>query len=202
MPALRRIIGLAERNDLTELLAAVQDGRKGATDRLFEAVYLELRELARRRMKDEPAGHTLQATALVHEAYLRLVSAPDSWQNRWHFFAAAAQSMRRILIDRARRVQRLKHGGGQAREDPEVLDAIAIPENLSPDDVLILDEALTDLEKRDARMAEVVKLRFFAGLEFDEVARVLNLSSSTVKSDWAYARAWLHSRLRPDGLGG
>lgn len=189
---------MTERDDFTRLLAEVQDGQKGATDRLFEAVYHELREMARGRMQNEPAGHTLQPTALVHEAYLRLLQSPGSWQNRAHFFGAAAESMRRILIERARRVQRLKRGGGQPRAGAEELDQVAMPEGLSPDDLLELDTALGELEATDPRKAEVVKLRFFAGLTIEEMADVLQVSAGTVKNDWTFARAWLHTRLRPD----
>lgn len=198
-PRARKGARLTERDDLTRLLAEVQDGQKGATDRLFEAVYQELREMARGRMRNEPAGHTLQPTALVHEAYLRLLQSPGSWQNRWHFFAAAAESMRRILIERARRVQRLKRGGGQERADADELERVAMPEGLSTDEILVLDSALGELEATDPRKAEVVKLRFFAGLSIEEMADVLQVSASTVKNDWTFARAWLHRRLRPDG---
>lgn len=179
----------------------MQDGRKGATDRLFEAVYHELRAMARQRMQNEPAGHTLQPTGLVHEAYLRLLQGAPSWQNRWHFFAAAAESMRRILIERARRVQRLKRGGDQERVDAEEIDRVAMPEGLSADELIALDTALGELEASDPRKAEVVKLRFFAGLSIEEMAEVLQVSPSTVKNDWTFARAWLHGRLRPDEPG-
>ena len=186
---------MAEGEDVTQLIAAVQDKQAGAADRLLEAVYEELRRLARQRLAGESPGQTLQATALVHEAYLRLVDSRVAWQNRWHFFAAAAEAMRRILIDRARWKSRIRHGGEYDRVDFEMAEGIAIESGLDPDELLSLDEALNDLESYDARKAAVVKLRYFAGLEVAEVAEALEVSPATVKNDWAFARAWLRGRM-------
>jgi RNA polymerase sigma factor (TIGR02999 family) len=196
------------RETVTRLLAEVEVGKPPDSNRhqqLFEAVYPELRRFAANIMRGERVNHTLQPTALVHEAYLRLLQpgdTPSAWENRRHFFGAAAEAMRRILIERARRYGRIKHGGEQQRVDAEAMDDVAIDVGLSPDEILALDSSLEALEARDPRKAEVVKLRFFAGLEIKEVAEVLNVSPNTVKNDWAFARAWLHERLRPDGRDG
>ena len=175
----------------------------GSSEDLLPQVYEELRRLARARLAREAPGLTLQPTALVHEAYLRLAGDGKDrrWDRRGHFFAAAAIAMRRILVERARRVRRLRHGGGQVQVelDPEA------PAATSPlDDVLAVDQALDELEQFDARKAHVVMLRYFAGLTVEETADAMGLSAATVKNEWAFARAWLHRVLgpRPDASEG
>jgi RNA polymerase sigma factor (TIGR02999 family) len=172
----------------------MEQGDHGA-DRLFPLVYDELRKLAARKMAQEKPGQTLQATALVHEAYLRLVSGggAQGWDGRTHFFAAAAEAMRRILIEKARRKKRLKHGGQLERAD---VDVVELPLPLPDDDLLALDEALNRLQAVDSRAAEVVKLCFFAGLTQAQAARELGLSLSTAERLWAFARAWLFREIR------
>jgi RNA polymerase sigma factor (TIGR02999 family) len=186
-------------SEVTRILSAVDQGDPEAAERLLPLVYDELRKLASDRIAREKPGQTLQATALVHEAYLRLVDTDkvQRWNSRGHFFAAAAEAMRRILVERARHKHSLKAGGGRQRED--------LPEVESPDagpniDLLALNEALEKLEHQDRRRAEVVKLRFFAGLTIEETALALNISTSTADTDWAYARCWL--RLEMEGLKG
>lgn len=175
---------------ITQLLQEISAGDAAAAEQLLPLVYDELRALARQRMAHEPV-QTLQATALVHEAYLRLIKNPDlRWDHRGHFFAAAAEAMRRILIERARRQRRMKHGGELKRvdlTDPGAFD--------DPDNLLDLDAALNRLEALDARMARVVKLRFFAGLSLAEVAQALALNRRTVSRDWQAARAWLFKEM-------
>jgi RNA polymerase sigma factor (TIGR02999 family) len=162
---------------------------------LLPQVYEELRRLAAWRLATEPAGQTLQPTALVHEAWLRLhAGAPAVWANRAHFFAAAAEAMRRILIDNARRKQAIRHGGGLHRTALE-LDALAIGSETPDDELLAVHEALDALAAHDARKAELVKLRYFAGLTLEETAAALDLSERTAKRDWAYARAWLFREI-------
>jgi RNA polymerase sigma factor (TIGR02999 family) len=178
---------------VTDLLDRVRAGQAHAAEALLPIVYSELRKLARARLARERPGQTLQATALVHEAYLRLVGDADpSWENRGHFFAAAAEAMRRILIERARRYAAEKHGGGQNRVtlSEEIAATIGTAEEL-----LALDLALTRLEQRDFQMATVVKLRYFAGLEVEETAQALGTSSRTVNRLWTAARAWLAQEL-------
>lgn len=186
--------------DLTKLLDAAAAGDPKAAAELLPLVYDELRKLAAARMAAEKPGQTLQATALVHEAYVRLVGGEQTrgWDGRGHFFAAAAEAMRRILVDRARHKQTEKAGGGLRRVE---LDDVE-PALVEPDcDVLLaLDEALRQLEAKDARKAELVKLRFFAGLTAEEAAAALRVSTSTAEKDWAYARSWL--RLAIDRLSG
>ena len=180
--------------DVTQILDALGQGDERAATRLLEAVYDELRTLAAQRLAKERPGQTLQPTALVHEAWLRLQgNGAGSFENRGHFFGAAAEAMRRILIESARRKGRLKHGGGRQREalDPDVL--VVAPASI---DVLALDEALAQLEGEDERKARIVALRFFAGLSLAESAVVLGISRATAERDWAYARAWLFDALR------
>jgi RNA polymerase sigma factor (TIGR02999 family) len=185
-------------SDVTRLLTAIDQGDPRAAELLLPLVYGELRRLATARLAREAPGQTLQATALVHEAYLRLVDdgQPQDWNGRGHFFAAAAEAMRRILVERARHKQSLKAGGGRRRQElPDIELAVAGPcLNL-----LALNEALTRLEQQDRRRADLVKLRFFAGLTIAEAARVLGVSESTADNDWAYARSWL--RLEIEGRG-
>ena len=163
---------------------------------LLPLVYAELRELARRKMYHEPAGHTLHTTDLVHEAYVRLAASDVKWDNRRHFFAAAAEAMRRILIERARKHARLKHGGGRQKVD---LDAAEIAAPAIGEDVLAIDEALKRLEQRDPARSAVVSLRYFAGLTIDQTAEVLGISPATVSDHWAYARAWLYREVSEGG---
>lgn len=185
---------------VTLLLKAASAGDPQAGEALLPVVYEELRQLARRRMANEPAGHTLQPTALVHEAYLRLVGGGgDPWENRKHFFGAAAQAMRRILIERARRYGRLKHGGDREREVFHE-DGLAVgggsSEAVDPAELLALNEALKELEVKDPRMAQIVLLRFFAGLGVEETAAAMDISPRTVKREWSVARLWLQNALQ------
>jgi RNA polymerase sigma factor (TIGR02999 family) len=180
-------------NDLTQVLQAIRRGDGRASEELLPLVYNELRQLAMARMAREAAGQTLQATALVHEAWLRMVGAGDrTWQNRAHFFGAAAEAMRRILVENARRKSRLKRGGGQQRLDIEELDLAAA----TPDDkVLLMDEALEQLQKQDPEKARIVVLKFFGGLTNQEVAENLGITERTVERQWAYAKAWLFEKI-------
>jgi RNA polymerase sigma factor (TIGR02999 family) len=185
-------------SDVTRILNAIErgDGEPDtkAADELLPLVYEELRHLAAQQLSREHPGHTLQATALVHEAYLRLVGSEDhSWKSRAYFFGAAAEAMRRILVEHARRKQRPKHGGDCQRVD---LDGRALPVGAPRDDLLALDEALTALAAVDGTKAEVVKLRYFAGLTLEQAAQALDISPTTAKRHWIYAKAWLYGRLR------
>ncbi len=183
--------------EVTQLLEAIDAGKAGATDDLLMLVYGELRSLAASHMRREKPGHTLQATALVHEAYMRLLGSPGTaWTNRSHFFGAAAQAMRRILVERHRRVNAAKRGGNNQKVEAEVLDAITLPgEETDPLDLLALDEALTELEKKDPQMARIVMLRFFAGLSVKETAEAMEISERTVIREWSVARAWLYKQM-------
>jgi RNA polymerase sigma-70 factor, ECF subfamily len=184
------------REDVTEVLAQMRDGDKRAADKLLPLVYDEFRALARHYLAQERANHTLQPTALVHEAYMKLVDQTRvDWQGRSHFFAVAAQAMRRILVDHARARQRDKRGGGRARV---VLDEAVALSPQKDEDVLALDEALERLAKLDARQAKVVELRFFGGMNVDEVAAALGVSKRTIEGDWTFARAWLSRELRSE----
>ncbi len=188
-------------SDVTGILAAIERGDPSAAERLLPLVYDELRKLAAKKLAQEKPGQTLQATALVHEAYLRLVDVEKAqhWNSRGHFFAACAEAMRRILIDNARRKQSRRAGGGLVRQDLDALE-IAIPE--IPEDVLALDEALEKLTATDKTAAELVGLRFFAGLPLAEAAQILGISSRTAERLWAYARAWLHQEIQGNSQGG
>ena len=179
---------------VTQLLARAQAGDREATNELFPLVYDELRQLADRYLSAEARVQTLQPTALVHEAYLRLVGPADQgWENRAHFFGAAARAIRRILIDRARARKRLKRGLGDRPLPLEAAESVAVE---GPDlDVLALDEALQRLSAVDAQTAQVVELRFFGGLGVDETATTLGISPATVAREWAFARAWLHREM-------
>lgn len=180
-------------NEVTRILNAIERGDMKATDELLPIVYEELRLLAAQKLARETPGQTLQATALVHEAYLRLLGdeAP-TWTSRGHFFAAAAEAMRRILVENARRKKRLKHGGDQQRIDLEGAE----PAVDGPcDDLIALDEALGKLAQRDKVKAELVKLRFFAGLTNEQAAAALGISHNTADRYWAYARSWLHVEI-------
>lgn len=185
----------ARPREVTRILAALREGEPRAADELLPVVYEELRGIARRGLAGERAGQTLQATALVHEAWLRLGggdSAAQDWENRRHFFAAAAQAMRRILVDRARRRGRDKRGGGRRRVDLSESVAVEAEPSL---DLVALDAALEELETHDERKFKVVMLRYFTGLSIEETAEALEVSPATVKTDWSYARAWLHREL-------
>jgi len=184
---------------LTHILNAAASGDAEASERLLPLVYAELRKLAEARMAKTPPGNTLQPTALVHEAYLRLAGAEDPhWEGRHHFFGAAARAMRDILVEQARRKSRLRHGGEKRRANID-LDAIAREPDTA--EVLAVDDALEELERVDARSAQVVVLRYFGGLTEAETAAVLGVSESTVVRDWRYARTWLYRRLRSSETG-
>jgi RNA polymerase sigma factor (TIGR02999 family) len=180
-------------SDVTQILQAVQKGDPKAAQQLLPLVYEELRKLAASKMAREAAGHTLQPTALVHEAWLRLVGDPEKeWAGRAHFFGAAAEAMRRILIDKARRRRAVRHGGEQQRVDVEELE-LACP--LPDDQFLAVDEALDKLASTHPRQAELVKLRYFVGMTVQEAAQVLGISVDTAKDDSAHARAWLFREI-------
>jgi RNA polymerase sigma factor (TIGR02999 family) len=180
--------------EITHILSAIEQGDPHAAAQLLPLVYNELRRLAAQRMLHEAPGQTLQATALVHEAYIRLVDVDrvQHWESRAHFFAAAAEAMRRILIERARRKKRLKRGGNRERVDLNDADAVSLA---APDELLIIDEAIAKLAAEDAQAAQLVRLRYFAGLSVEEAAQMCGLSRSTAYEHWAYARAWLHYEL-------
>ena len=184
-------------SEVTRILSALEAGDASAAELLLPVVYEELRKLAAHKLAQEKPGQTLQATALVHEAYLRLVDVDkaQNWQSRAHFFAAAAEAMRRILIDRARRKARSKHGGGRQRLDlNEACSIVQSPSN----ELVALDEALDKLAVEDPGKAELVKLRYFAGLSVENAAEVLGISPATAKRHWAYARAWLYDAIRKE----
>lgn len=181
-----------ETGDITRVMDSLRSGRAGAREELYELVYRDLRAMAGAQMVRERSGHTLQVTALVSEAYLRLAPGGERWENRAHFFGAAARAMRRILVDHARRHQANKRGGDVRRVTFEDL-AVAAEEPQV--DVVALDEALEALAQEYPRLAEVVQLRYFAGLGVTETAGVLGTSPATVKRDWAFARAWLLDRM-------
>ena len=179
---------------VTQVLEAVSAGEEHAAEKLLPLVYEELRKLAAQKMANEAPGQTLQPTALVHEAWLRLVGAEDrGFQNRAHFFGAAAEAMRRILVEKARRKQRLKHGGGQRRIDFSQVDVAAASDD---ETLLAVSDALDKLASHDPPGAELIRLRFFAGLSNAEAGELLGLPERTAKRTWAYARAWLHEELK------
>ena len=182
-------------SDVTLMLKAVENGQTGASEELLPLVYEDLRRLAAARMAGEAAGHTLQPTALVHEAWLRLISdgAPTSWQSRGPFFSAAAPAMRRILVENARRKRRLKRGGGEA---PVNLDDVDVAEQSPNDDILQIHEALTKLEQANPQQAKIVELKFFGGLTNEEVARHLGMAERTVYRQWVCAKARLFRAIR------
>ena len=176
-------------NDVTRILNAIDHGDRHASEELLPLVYEQLRELAARKMAQEAPGQTLQPTALVHEAWLRLVGAQNiQWEGRAHFFGAAAEAMRRILINNARRKRALRHGGGQQRVE---IEAIEIATAVKDDEMLAVDDAIERLSQQDRPKAELVKLIYFVGLTIPEAASILGLSEPTAKRHWAYARAWL-----------
>ena len=185
---------MSDSGDVTRILNSLEQGESHSADELLPLVYDELRKLAAARLAQERAGQSLQATALVHDAWLRLVDVrhQQRWDSRGHFFAAAAEAMRRILVERARRRGRLKHGGEFQRVD--LPDEILIG-NSTCEDVLALDEALTKLESLEPQKAQLVKLRFFAGLTIDQTAEALGISASTADRHWVYAKAWLFREI-------
>jgi RNA polymerase sigma factor (TIGR02999 family) len=187
--------------EVTRILAAIDQGDPQAAEQLLPLVYDELRRLAAQKLAQEKPGQTLQATALVHEAYLRLLGGEQAqnWNSRGHFFSAAAEAMRRILVDNARRKRRPKHGGNQ-KQIP--LDAIALPVEDRLHDLLALDEALSKLARQDPLKAELVKLRYFACLSVEETAACLGIAPITAKRYWAVARAWLYDALSDDEVTG
>jgi RNA polymerase sigma factor (TIGR02999 family) len=193
----RRTAQVDRMTEVTRILLAVEQGDAQAASQLLPVVYDELRKLAAQKLARERPGQTLNATGLVHEAYLRLVDQPkqQDWANRRHFFVAAAEAMRRILIENARRKGREKHGGGRQREQPD-LDGIAAPQ--SDEELLALHEALERFAMHDPVKAKLVELRFFGGLTLEQAAECLNISLSTADRGWRYARAWLYSAMSQD----
>lgn len=185
-------------SDVTRILSQIERGDQQAAEKLLPLVYDELRKLAAARLQQEKPGQTLQATALVHEAYLRLVGSAGSekWDGRGHFFGAAAEAMRRILVESARRKMREKHGGQRTRVELAEGDLIC---RIPSDELVALDEALVQLALEDPQKAKLVELRFFAGFSAEEAAQMLGISTVTAKRHWRYARAWLHHRLAVDG---
>ena len=181
-------------SDVTQILSQIEQGDPSAAEQLLPLIYEELRKLAAAKLAHEKPGQTLQATALVHEAYIRVAnpSAPQAWNSRGHFFGAAAEAMRRILVENARRKHRLKRGGELARES---LEDVPVQCEVPEDELLDLDEALAQLAREDPQKAEVVKLRFFAGLSHEESAQVLGIATVTAKRHWRYARVWLHRQM-------
>ena len=180
-------------NEVTRILDAMQQGDTKAGEQLLPLVYEELRRLAAYKMAGEASGHTLQATALVHEAWLRLAGpSPPNWQNRAHFFAAAAEAMRRILVEHARRKQSLKRGGGAAREE---LHESALVLAAPADELLAVHEALDNLATKDSQAAELVKLRYFVGMTMEEASAAMGLAPRTAARLWTYAKAWLHREI-------
>jgi RNA polymerase sigma factor (TIGR02999 family) len=187
-------------SDVTRILSAIEHGDPHAAEKLLPLVYRELRQLAAQKMAQEAPGQTLQATALVHEAYLRLVgnNGDMRWDHRGHFFAAAAEAMRRILVENARRKRSGKHGGSHRRQEPDA-ESLAAP--VVDEDVLALDAALAKLAARDPFKAKLVELRYFTGLTGDQAAAILGISPSTADRHWVYARAWLRRELTgPDSV--
>lgn len=180
--------------DVTRILSAIEEGDPSAAEQLLPLVYDELRRLATAKMVQENPGQTLQATALVHEAYMRLVDVEKAqhWNSRGHFFRAAAESMRRILIETARRKERIRHGGGQSRVQVDKLDLADVS---ASEDILALDEALQRLSVEEPTVTQVVKLRYFAGLTIEQAAAALGISVRTANRHWAYAKAWLFQEL-------
>ena len=188
-------------SEVTRILSAIEQGDPRAAEQLLPLVYDELRKLAAQRLAQEKPGQTLEATALVHEAYLRLLSEPAdaaayaNWDSRGHFFAAAAEAMRRILIDQARRKQSHKRGGSFRRVDLDAASLLIAPEDDAAEDLLALDEALRQFETEEPSKARLVKLRYFAGLSLPQAAQALGISQATAKRHWVYARSWLYGKL-------
>lgn len=181
-------------SNVTRILFQIESGDPSAAEQLLPLVYEELRKLAAAKLAHEKPGQTLQATALVHEAYLRLVDVEKArqWDSRGHFFAAAAEAMRRILVENARRKLRIRHGGGRKRRDLDQLTAVG---ESTPDELLALDRALTDLSAEEPVVAQLVELRYFAGLTIQQAAEVLGISVRTANRHWAFAKAWLFHEM-------
>ena len=182
-------------DDLTQLLNHASDGGRISADQLLPLVYQKLRQVAAEKMANEAAGHTLQATALVHEAWLRVGGEAQGWQNRWHFFSAAAEAMRRILIDRARSKRAERHGGGLKRVDIDGVDELEIAAPAEESELFEVHESLDRLAALHPQKAELVKLRYFAGLTLPEAAEVLGISTPTAERHWAIARVWLFREI-------
>jgi RNA polymerase sigma factor (TIGR02999 family) len=182
-------------SDVTRILSAIEHGDPHAAEQLLPLVYHELRRLAAHKLAREAPGQTLQATALVHEAYLRLVDVDQAahWSSRGHFFAAAAEAMQRILVENARRKRRIKHGGQFERVEIELAD---LPTRMPPEELLALDEALEQLKQQDPIKAQLVTLRYFGGMTIEQAAAVLGISRVTAHRYWTYVRAWLHQQIR------
>jgi RNA polymerase sigma factor (TIGR02999 family) len=192
LPFLAHSLSITRVSDITSVLHSVDEPQ--VAEKLLPLVYDELRRLATRRMAAQSSDHTLQATALVHEAYLRLLGNGDhTWQNRRHFFAAAAEAMRHILVDRARQKAAVRHGGGLVRLN---LDEVLVASDASDDTVMLVNDALQKLAAHDESAAELVKLRFFAGLTLAQAGEILGFSERTAKRHWAYARAWLYQEIK------
>lgn len=199
-PLCKASYGVRLMTEVSGFFERLSHGDEQAAERLLEVVYAELRALAAAKLAREPAGQTLQPTALVHEAWLRLVNDERrDWKSRRYFFGACAEAMRRILVERARRKQRFRHGGGRERVSEDVIESVPAEDPASAVDILAVDEALAKLAAEDPQKAELVKLRFFAGLTLDQVARTLGLSPATVDRHWAYARAFLHHEVEGGG---
>jgi RNA polymerase sigma-70 factor, ECF subfamily len=179
--------------DITSLLKRLAGGHEDAASELIPVIYRELHSLAKRHLRHERCDHTLQPTALVNEAYIKLVAQRSDWKSRAHFFAVASNLMRRILVDYARRNLRAKRGGGNAKLS---LDEVLLVAPNRPDKMLALDESLTRLEKMDARQARIIELRYFGGLTVDDVAKILDLSPTSVRREWTSAKAWLYGELK------
>ena len=188
-------------HEVTCILCAIEKGDPRAAEQLLPLVYDELRKLAAQKLAQEKPGQTLQATALVHDAYIRLVDNEKAqhWNSRGHFFAAAAEAMRRILVEDVRRKQRIRHGGGHHRQE---LDDFEAADEGPADAILAMDEALTKLAEEEQAVAEVVKLRYFGGLTFEETAAALGISVRTAKCHWAYSKAWLYQEIRRVSVSG
>jgi RNA polymerase sigma factor (TIGR02999 family) len=184
-------------SDVTQILSAIEQGDPHAAEQLLPLLYDELRKLAAQKLAQESPGQTLQATALVHEAYIRLVDTEkvQHWNSRGHFFAAAAEAMRRILVEQARRKKTLKAGGGLQRVELSDVDPAVGGPKL---DILALNDALNKLEAKDPRKAQLVKLRFFIGLTIEQAAEALGVATSTAEADWAYAKCWLRAEMSGD----
>ena len=184
-------------SEVTQILDAIGRGDEQASEQLLPMIYQELRRLAANMLAQEPPGQTLEATALVHEAYVRLVDSEEEqkWKHRGHFFAAAAEAMRRILVEKARRKQRVKHGGEHHRVE---MDDERLVCSVPSDQILALDEALERFGQEEPEKAQLVKLRFFAGLSIEEAAEALGISRATASRHWTYARAWLHNAISAD----
>jgi RNA polymerase sigma factor (TIGR02999 family) len=184
-------------NGVTRLIERIKKGDRQAADELLPIVYNQLRDLARKQLADEAAGHSLQSADLVHEAYLRLLGTNEEWDGRGHFLAAAAEAMRRILVERARKKRRVKHGGHYRRVE---LNDAATHVGIAPDQVIMVSDLLDSLGKRYALEALIVKLHYFAGLNISEAGKAVGVSSATAYRYWLFARSWLHEELRDDSV--